>query len=170
MQGAFLMASSEPADIGAMLSRWNEFLLERTKGEKYATVFFATVNQSGRLFFSNAGHCMPYLVSADGRVRKIKESSTPVGLVEGAQFEMTYLDLSPGDKLVIYSDGLTEAENADGEFFEAPRLRAFLKDHGQLGAAEIHRLLLDVVHRFTEGGVIRDDITVLVAEYCGPDA
>jgi serine phosphatase RsbU (regulator of sigma subunit) len=170
MQGAFLMANGEPDEIAPMLGRWNEFLLERTKGRKYATVFFATVDDSGRLYFSNAGHCTPYLVSTDGRVKRVKESGMPVGLVEGAQFEMHAIELAPGDKLVIYSDGLTEAEDAEGQFFETARLRSFLKDHASLGAEEIHRLLLDVVRRFTEGGVIRDDITVLVLEYHGLNA
>ena len=170
LQGAFLMASGAPEDIAPMLTRWNQFLLERTRGEKYATVFFASVDQAGRLSYANAAHCEPFLVSAGGRVRRVKESGMPVGMLEAAEFTMHELPMSPGDKLVIYSDGLTEAEDSEGQFFETTRLKAFLKDHASTGAIELHRLLLDVVHRFTEGGVIRDDITVLVLEYRGQES
>ena len=165
LQGAFMMASGAPEDIVPMFERWNHFLLERTKGEKYATIFFAAIDSSGLFSYTNAAHCEPFLVGADGRVRRIKESGMPVGLLEAAQFEMHELQLAPGDKVVIYSDGLTEAESADGQFFEMTRLRSFLRDHATLGAAELHAMLIDVIRRFTEGGVIRDDITALVLEF-----
>ena len=86
-------------------------------------------------------------------------------MVEGAPIGMVQTQLMPGDKLVIYSDGLTEAEDADGEFFDTERLRLCLRDNAQLDAIGLHTALLDAVDRFTEGGVIRDDITALVLEY-----
>ena len=78
--------------------------------------------------------------------------------------------LAPGDKVVIYSDGLTETENAEGEFFGTEGLRACLRDHfrdGAVGAA-LPRLLA-ALDRFSEGGVVRDDITLLVLEYAPPE-
>ena len=73
--------------------------------------------------------------------------------------------MKPGDKLVIYSDGLTETENAEGEFFDSERLQIFLRDHAREGAAALHGSLLAAVDRFSEGGVVRDDVTLLVLEY-----
>ena len=78
------------------------------------------------------------------------------------------MQLASGDKVVIYSDGLTEAEAADGSFFDTTRLRDCLRDSAQLDAAGVHAALLSALDRFTEGGTLRDDITVLVLEYMEP--
>jgi len=75
------------------------------------------------------------------------------------------MQLEAGDKIVIYSDGLTEAENAAGEFFDTERLRACLRENASMGAPELHKVLLATLDEFVEGGVIRDDITALVLEY-----
>jgi phosphoserine phosphatase RsbU/P len=165
LQGTFLMA---PADgrIELTLDRLNDFLLERTHGEKYATVFYCTLQSNGRLSYCNAGHPAPFLLSRDGRLRKLHTSGMPVGMIEGAPFQTVQADLEPGDKVVIFSDGLTEAENCDGAFFDTERLRICLRDNAALDAAGLHSALLADVDRFVEGGVIRDDITALILEYC----
>ena len=165
LQGAFLMASGDLADIEPTMSHLNRFLLERARGEKYATVFYCMVNSAGLLSYANAGHCAPFLVSTDGRLRKLHTSGMPVGMLEEAQFQVVQMQLESGDKLVIYSDGLTEAENAAGEFFDTDRLRTCLRDNASMGAAELHKVLLSTLDAFVEGGVIRDDITALVLEY-----
>ena len=165
LQGTFLMASGDPAHIAPRMARLNEFLLERTRGEKYATVFYCILDVSGLLSYSNAGHCAPFLVSPDGRLRTLNTTSMPVGMLEDAPFQMLQKELAPGDKLVIYSDGLTEAEDADGAFFDSERLRQCLRENAALDAAGLHAALLDAVNQFTEGGIVRDDITALVIEY-----
>ena len=165
LQGTFLMCSGDPADIEAILARLNAFLLERTRGEKYATVFYCTVDSSGLLSYSNAGHPAPFLVSLDGRLRKLHTSGMPVGMIEDAPFQTIQTQLLPGDKVVVYSDGLTEAENSEGAFFDTERLRVCLRDHASRDAVGMHAALLAAVDRFTDGGVIRDDITALVLEY-----
>ncbi len=169
LQGVFLMASADPQDVEGMLARLNTFLLERTRGEKYATVFYCTLNASGLLSYANAGHCAPYLVSAEGRLRKLHTSGMPVGMIEEATVERMETQLAPGDKVVIFSDGLTETENAEGEFFDTERLRVFLRQHSREGAAALHDRLLAAIDRFSEGGVVRDDITLLVLEYSPPE-
>ncbi len=170
LQGAFLMASGTEAEIGAMISQLNAFLLERTHGEKYATIFCCGLSADGRLSYINAGHCAPFLLSADGSMRKLNTTGMPVGMLEEAEFARVDVQLTPGDKLVIYSDGLTEAENAHGEFFDTERLRLALRDNCRLGAADLHKALLAAVDRFAEGGKVRDDITALVLEYALEDA
>jgi len=165
LQGAFLMGAGECDHIEAMMSRLNTFLLERTRGEKYATVFYCMLDSSGALCYSNAGHPAPYLLSADGRLRKLHTSGMPVGMLEESTFQTIRAQLDPGDKLVIYSDGFTEAENADGKFFETERLRICLRENANRDAAGLHAALVEAVDRFTEGGVVRDDITALVIQY-----
>jgi sigma-B regulation protein RsbU (phosphoserine phosphatase) len=165
LQGIFLMASGDPLHIEPRMARLNEFLLERTKGEKYATVFYGILEASGLLSYANAGHCAPFLVSPDGRIRTLHTTSMPVGMLEEASFQMVQTQLAPGDKVVIYSDGLTEAESADGTFFDTARLRQCLRAQAGRNATELHAALLAAVDEFTEGGAIRDDITALVVEY-----
>jgi serine phosphatase RsbU (regulator of sigma subunit)/pSer/pThr/pTyr-binding forkhead associated (FHA) protein len=165
LQGTFLMSTAEPAAIEGTMTRLNDFLLERTRGEKYATVFYCLISSDGRLCYVNAGHCAPFLVSRDGRLQKLHTSGMPVGMIEGAPFQLVETQLSPGDKIVIFSDGLTEAENGNGEFFDNERLRVCLRDFATFDAPGLHGALKESVERFTEGGVIRDDVTALVLEY-----
>lgn len=165
LQGAFLMASGDPAGIQGMLNRLNNFLLDRTGGEKYATVFYCTLDSSGLLSYANAGHCAPFQVGLDGRLRKLNPTGMPVGMVEDAPVQTLETRLDPGDRVVIYSDGLTETENSEGEFFGIERLRVCLREHAREGAAELHAAILEAVERFGEGGSVSDDVTVLVLEY-----
>jgi serine phosphatase RsbU (regulator of sigma subunit) len=168
LQGTFLMCSGDPADIEAILARLNSFLLERTRGEKYATMFYCTLDASGLLSYSNAGHPAPFLVGRDGRLRKLHTSGMPVGMIEDAPFQTVQEQLAPGDKVVIFSDGLTEAENSEGEFFDTERLRVCLRDNASRDAPAMHAALLAAIERFADGGAVRDDITALVIEY-SPD-
>jgi serine phosphatase RsbU (regulator of sigma subunit) len=168
LQGTFLMASGDPAHIEPRMARLNEFLLDRTHGEKYATVFYCVLEASGLLSYSNAGHCAPFLLNPDGRIRTLHTTSMPVGMLENAPFQMVQTKLEPHDKLVIYSDGLTEAESANGTFFDTERLRQCLRNHASADATALHAALLQAVDTFTEGGAIRDDITALVIEYSPP--
>jgi sigma-B regulation protein RsbU (phosphoserine phosphatase) len=168
LQGAFLMASGSPSDMQALMGRLNAFLLDRTRGEKYATVFYCALDSSGLLSYANAGHCAPFLVGRDGRLRKLHTTGMPVGMLEDSLVQMVEARLDPGDKLVIYSDGLTETENAEGEFFGTERLRTCLREHARDSALALHAGILGAVDRFGDGGVVRDDITVLVLEYAPP--
>jgi sigma-B regulation protein RsbU (phosphoserine phosphatase) len=165
LQGTFLMASGDLSHVEPRMTRLNDFLLERTRGEKYATVFYGILDSSGLLSYVNAGHCAPFLLSPDGKMLTLQTTSMPVGMIEGAPFQMVQRQLAPGDKLVIYSDGLTEAESADGTFFDTGRLRGVLRENASLDATGLHSALLQAIDEFTEGGTIRDDITALVIEY-----
>ncbi len=165
LQGTFLMATGDASHMVPTLSRLNRFLLERTGGEKYATVFYCALDSAGRLRFVNAGHPAPFLLSSDNRIQKLYPTGMPVGMLEDAPFQAIEMQLSPGDKVVIYSDGLTDAESAEGGFYDTDRLRLCLRDHAASGAGALHAAVVEAVDRFTEGGVLRDDITVLVIEY-----
>lgn len=165
LQGTFLMASGDTSHIAPRMSRLNEFLLDRTHGEKYATVFYSILDSTGVLTYVNAGHCAPFLLGCDGRMRSLHTTSMPVGMLEGSEFEVVQVPMEPGDKLVIYSDGLTEAEGPDGAFFDNERLRQCLRENSKLDAAGLHAAILAELDRFTEGGAMRDDITAVVLEY-----
>ena len=89
LQGVFLMASAKSRTIWKACWRLlNSFLLDRTRGEKYATVFYCTLDSAGLLSYANAGHCAPFLVGPNGRLRKLHTSGMPVGMIEDAGGQM----------------------------------------------------------------------------------
>jgi serine phosphatase RsbU (regulator of sigma subunit)/pSer/pThr/pTyr-binding forkhead associated (FHA) protein len=165
LQGAFLVASDDADHIRAMMARVNRHLLERTRGEKYATVFYGTLNANGGVTWANAGHCAPLVLHRDGRMRTLQTTGLPLGMLEEAEWRVETIELVPGDKVVIYSDGLTEAESPDSQFFGTDRLRQLLRDRAGESCEALHRSILASVERYTEGCMLSDDITLVVAEY-----
>lgn len=179
LQGMFLMASADPAQIVPQVSRLNDFLLERTKGEKYVTVFYGMLDVSGLLSYINAGQCSPVLVKPDGTTEVWETTSVPVGMMEGAEFLMNQTRLAPGEKVVLYTDGVTEAANGAGQFFGNQRLLEVIQKNANRDAAGLHAAIGAAVEQFMmpeaspvlpEGSAeneafARDDITMLVMEY-----
>jgi serine phosphatase RsbU (regulator of sigma subunit)/pSer/pThr/pTyr-binding forkhead associated (FHA) protein len=165
LQGAFMVASDGESEIERLMGRVNRYLYERTKGEKYATVFYCTVDASGLLRWSNAGHCAPLLVHCDARVRTLRTTGLPLGMLEVAEYHAETLQLEPGDKIVAYSDGLTEAESPNGVFFGMDRLKQLLREHAHQSSAGLHEAIKDEVSKYTEGAILGDDITLVVLEY-----
>src|SRR5439155_18775918 len=109
--------------LGQRMERLNRFLIDRTGGEKYATVFYSLLHESGRLSYVNAAHCPPLVVRAGGALEALQATSVPVGLMENAEFPVAETQLAAADKIVIYTDGVTEAQSAEGNFFGRKRLR-----------------------------------------------
>jgi sigma-B regulation protein RsbU (phosphoserine phosphatase) len=167
LQGAMITDASDSAGLARRMERLNRFLLDRTGGEKYATIFYCLVEACGRLSYVNAAHCPPLLVNRAGGREWLDATGMPVGLVEGAEFELAERRLSPGDKVVIYTDGVTEAQNPAGEFFGRGRLVEAVGTNAAGSCGEIHADLERAVGAFTEGAPQSDDITVLVIEFQG---
>jgi phosphoserine phosphatase RsbU/P len=165
LQGAFLLASEGPLQIEEMMARINRFLNERTQGEKYATIFYATISSDGLVRWTNAGHCSPIILRSTGVIKSLRANALPVGLLEDTPFPVEDAQLEPGDKVIIYSDGLTEAQNSDGQFFDAGRVRELARMHTQSNCDDLHRSIMEAVNLFTDGAPQRDDITLVVLEY-----
>jgi serine phosphatase RsbU (regulator of sigma subunit) len=165
LQGSFLLASDSETDIEQMMSRINLFLNERTEGEKYATVFYCTVGHDGLLRWANAGHCTPLVVRATGETETLASTGMPLGMLAEATYGVRSVQLQPQDKIVAYSDGLSDAENAQGKVFEASRMKEVIRAHAKDSASGLLRALMRAVESFTSGAVQRDDITAVVVEY-----
>lgn len=165
LQGAFLMAGGGPGDVQRMFEHVNQFLIERARGEKYATVFYGEFLGNGTLRWANAGHCAPFLVRRDGRIKSLQSTGMPVGMLEGTPFQILEFAMEPGDKVVIYSDGLTDATDPQGQSFDSGRLRQLMKDFARLDHAELHRMILGALESHTQGAPPADDVTVLVVEF-----
>ncbi|HEY7387453.1 MAG TPA: SpoIIE family protein phosphatase [Bryobacteraceae bacterium] len=164
LQGALITASAEPRALQHRVGRLNRFLYERTGGEKYATIFYCLVLNEGLLHYINAAHCPPLLFRASGAHSTLEATGMPVGLMEDAAFELGEERVEAGDRLVAYSDGVTEAQNPRGEFFGGKRLREVVAAHVGESCTSIHDAIHAAVAAFTEDAPQSDDITVLVLE------
>jgi len=167
LQGALITATGVPEGLVRRVVRLNQFLLDRTGGEKYATLFYSLLHDDGILSYVNAAQCPPVVLRTGGEHIELEATGMPVGLMEGAEFTLESLQLSPGDRVVIYSDGVTEAQNQNKEFFGRKRLDEVLKAHAGGSCAAIHDAIQEAVAAFTEGAEQSDDITVVVLEYHG---
>jgi serine phosphatase RsbU (regulator of sigma subunit) len=167
LQGAFLAVSHSDAALHKRLERINTFLNERTAGEKYATVFYCLLERAGQLLYVNAGHCPPLIVRQAGGIESLAATAPPVGLIESAEFAVGETTLADGDKIVIYSDGVTEAQNLEGEFFGRQRLRQTVAEHHADSCHALHEAVASAVARFTESAPQADDITLVAIEYRG---
>jgi serine phosphatase RsbU (regulator of sigma subunit) len=167
LQGALIPASDHADVLARRMERLNTFLLDRTGGEKYATVFYCLLDQTGRLDYVNAAHCPPIVVRPSGETAELAATGVPVGLLEGSQYELAGRQLSPGDKLVIYTDGVTEAQDAHSAFFGHKRLFDLVRAHAGASSTELHDAIQGAVRDFTEGAPQSDDITLVVLDYRG---
>lgn len=168
IQGLFSAQSGDGSPASAM-KLVNNGLLKRQIDARYATVFFATLSPLGALTYCNAGHNPPMVVSAAG-VRSLASGSVPVGLFASAAYSDERTTLDPGDVLVIFSDGVTEALNPVGEEFGEDRLSAELIRHREAPLADLLQAIITAVQAFAAGASQSDDVTVLVARYLGPGA
>jgi serine phosphatase RsbU (regulator of sigma subunit) len=165
LQGGLLAATDQPQALVRRLDRLSRFLFERTGGEKYATVFLSLLNGDGVLHYVNAAQCPPLLVRETGELLSLDATAMPVGLIDETQFVSAEQKVAPGEKLVIYSDGVTESENTRGEFFGKKRLYEVVAAHAGESCTSIHNAIQHAVSVFTEGAPQADDITVLVLEF-----
>ena len=170
LQGALITGTGVPEALGRRVARLNRFLLDRTGGEKYATLFYSLFHDDGRLSYVNAARCPPMVIRANGERLELEATGMPVGLMEGAEFMVESLQLAPGDHVVIYSDGVTEAQNRNSEFFGKKRLRDIVNAHAEESCVAIHDAIQEGVAAFTEGAAQSDDITVVVLEFRGASA
>ncbi len=166
LQGVFLSASST-TDIPEVLVRINVFLSDRAEHGKYATMFYSKLDAAGRLTYSNAGHCPALLVRHTGEIERLEATSMPVGLVATTSFSIEHRRLDPGDRLVLYTDGVTEAQNEAGDFFGRKRLREAVKRAAGAGYKEMHAGIQAAINDFTHGAEQADDLTLVVVEYRG---
>src|ERR1700688_3173003 len=141
-----------------VISAVNRFFTEKLVGEKYATVLLARLRSDGDLDNVNFGHVQPLLGCA-GKVIRPSHGNVPVGLLADATFESAHCQLNSGDRFILVTDGVTEAENAAGDFFEDFRLEA------AAAKACSYEGIFSAVAEFCAGNPLNDDCTVVELVY-----
>ena len=151
LQGMLYSQLALDLPLPEMMAAVNRFLCEKVGGQKYATLVVARLMSDGNLELMNCGHVPPLLVSA-GQITKLEEGNLPVGLVPGAEFQAIRLRLGTDDRLLLVTDGVTEAEDASGEFFGTERLESCC----HLGLVAIEQ----AVTKFRGDTALTDDFTI----------
>ena len=147
------------------LSSVNERIFTDMRGGLFLTAFYGILEpHTGRLRYVNAGHNPPILLSNQkGKpVDKLARTGMALGVSQDATWQQKILKFSPGDVLVMYTDGITEAHNRDGTFFSEARLQDSIHNHRQQSAAEILNTILGEVSRFTQQAPDQDDMALVV--------
>src|SRR6267142_3537193 len=164
LQGALsgLTLGTDPARV---FNHVNKFLCSHSEVGRYATMFFGILDQDGHLEFINAGHPSPFLIRAGVAEEAFTEGSFPVGLVPEAEYTAACLKLEPGDTLVLFSDGVTEAMDPDDQMYGVPRLKQLLTGLPECPLEQIQKCVLESVENFARGAHQADDLTLLVVRY-----
>ena len=153
-------------DPARLFNHLNRFLCDHAEVGRYATMFFGILDEKGNLDYINAGHPSPILIRQDGLADEaFTEGSFPVGLVPEAEYSTACVKLEPGDTLVLFSDGVTEAMDPEEEFFGVPRLKQVVGGHNNTPLDELQKLLLESVENFARGASQADDLTLLLVRY-----
>ncbi len=148
-------------EVCARLSRQ---LYRRTPPEKYATLFIAAYEvESGRVSYTNAGHNPAIVVRANGDFELLETSGMPVGLMEGGAYERLQFTLDHGDTMVIYTDGITEAESPAEEEYGTDRLRDIVVQHRNDSLEDLAKAIATDLDAFASGVPYHDDRTLMIA-------
>jgi phosphoserine phosphatase RsbU/P len=167
IQGIFAAQVGQAASAAELMTSVNESLIRRALQSRFATVFYGTLSRTGQLTYSNAGHNPPVLLTRAG-VRRLETGGLILGLFAQATYEQETVQLEPGDIIVVFSDGVTEALNAEGVEFGEHQLLACLQKNRGCTPEELLDHLLSAVSNFAAGAAQHDDVTALVLRYGTP--
>ena len=154
-------------DPASTVDQINTTLLRRSLESRFVTMFYGILYRDGRLRFCNGGHNPPILIAADG-VKRLQTGGLIVGLFDDAVFEEETQQMAPGDLLVVFSDGITEATNDQGEEFGDDRIIECVRETGAARDPQaVLTRMFDRLKEFTVDELPGDDMTALVLRYTG---
>jgi adenylate cyclase len=135
----------------------------------FVTVFAGVIDlATGNLVHLNAGHHAPFVREPDGAIKRLSgRGGPPLGSVDGFRYDVETYQMTAGEMLLLYTDGLTEAENAGGTFYGRERLEKLLAGNSLDGAESLVDLVRDDVRHFVDGAVQADDVTLMALKWQG---
>jgi sigma-B regulation protein RsbU (phosphoserine phosphatase) len=157
--------SSSAAELSSIVGKLNKLLFNTTNGEHYVTFFYATFDQATQcLTYVNAGHNPPLYLQADAdfEVRQLTSGGLVAGAFEHSVYEQETVQMKPNDLLFLYTDGLSEALNVEGEEFGSTRITQILKTIASLSADQIRDVVARRVKEWCAGMSLYDDLTFVV--------
>lgn len=163
---AALLAEIQPGfDLTALAGRINDFVHRSTDSRSFITFFLGILDRrTGELRYVNAGHNPPFVIRKSGALEALGTSGFALGMFPGAAFAPGTVRLEDGDIAVLFTDGIPEARNGDGQDYTEERLRALVAGARACPAAGLCREILEDVHVFSAAGQPCDDITVMIVK------
>src|SRR3569833_482312 len=157
-----------PSDLASVVPRLNRLTSANCPANRFITLFFCVLDsQTGELAWCNAGHNPPVLMRADGKDELLRGGGPVIGIIPEMEYREYRNRLEPGDTLVIYSDGVTEAANALNEEFETERLAETIRLSRHLTASQVVESIRMAVAAHAHGAPQSDDITIIAAKRVG---
>jgi serine phosphatase RsbU (regulator of sigma subunit) len=154
-------------DLAALADELDHEIDATTGGNAYLTLFLGVLDPSGAMRYVNAGHNTPFALHADGRIEPLESTGRPLGLLAGGGFVERTARFEPGSCLFLYTDGVIESENADGEPFGLDRLQELLVTERTSGLDGILSRVEDAVRAYRDGAEPADDATLVVLKVGG---
>jgi phosphoserine phosphatase RsbU/P len=153
-------------DLCDLTSRANRLFAESTLANQYATLIVGKMNANGEVEMCNAGHLPPIIVGGEKSV-ELDSSGLPLGMFSDSSFISSGVRLAPGETLLLFTDGVTEANDHEGTEFGTERLRASINGSATGHPTELLQTCVDAVAAFRNGAVRNDDLTMLALKYTG---
>jgi serine phosphatase RsbU (regulator of sigma subunit) len=168
VQGMVHAVSRHSPELSSLIGTLNECIRARSAEGHFVAAFAATLDSTGRLRYTNAGHTRPLWIQTNGQVIELAEGGPLLGIFENPSYPQGSVQLRPGDLLLLYTDGVTEAEDSKGNSFGTACLMGWARGRAGQLPTEVNESLISTVSRFCGASRQADDLTVLVVRYKGP--
>ena len=156
---------SARSSLDQTITSVNKYLAENTPANRFVTLFAAELDPAtGILKYINAGHNPPLIGRADGSIVQLDSGGFPLGITPATEFELGETKLNPGESLVVYSDGVSEANNIRDEEFGMERLSAVIQSNLKASAAGMRDKVESALSAFTQTAPANDDITLVIVK------
>jgi sigma-B regulation protein RsbU (phosphoserine phosphatase) len=154
---------SGPSDLAHMMTNMNRLIFDSSPENRYATFFYGELDPAThRMDYVNAGHNAPMIFRASGELERLKATGPVIGLVDGGRYEQRSTTLAPGDMLVVYSDGISEAMNTADEEWGEEKLAASVRERRDGASQTLIAHLFERADAFAAGAIQHDDMTLVV--------
>lgn len=156
---------SAQRSLAETVSSVNRYLADNTPANRFVTLFITELDpRSGTLRYINAGHNPPLIGRADGTIEQLSSGGFPLGILPAAEFEVGETQLHPGESLIVYSDGVSEANNSQEEEFGMERLTDVIRRNLSASAAGMRDKVESALSAFTQTAPANDDITLVIVK------
>jgi serine phosphatase RsbU (regulator of sigma subunit) len=163
IQAVLKFGLRETTDLTSILGSLNTHLTRYTPADKFATMLIGIFDKASHDFtWASAGHHAPILVKRDGSIEFLKQGDCALGMSEISKFHTSHIRMHPGDSLVLYTDGVTEAMNARKIFYGEKRLKASILRHRHENPSEMLGAVLEDLDAFTANCCYQDDRTIMI--------
>lgn len=165
VSGAIKMAMEFSPKISTIMTRLNNLIHETFPSERFVTLVYCELSLSSNrlVLYANAGHCEPihYRPNTD-QMKYLESTGGLLGIVKNQKFMVENINMRPGDVLVLYTDGINEAQDANRNLYGEDRLKTIIKQNHHLSAKEISYIILEDVQKFSTDSTYSDDKTLVV--------